>query len=324
MQKLMVTSAVLIAGTVGAVGAENPRLGFQPAGQGYYSFDTGQFRGKVRVDGQSQGISSVVYVPTGMEMANAPGLLSYYRVFSTSVRYGEAVRDWPVVARLGEGRGLEIRFPPTAQHPMEITGTFRWRSADTLDLETTVKAAQALPRLEVFLSSYFADGFDALIYVKRNLYGEGSPAELLPADCSKLLDGNYLMFPRDDQSLRMIYDGRWNIPPNPVTWAFVRHLAAPIAVRRHAKSGLTAVLISPPDDCFAVGTPYNKQPPDGVGAHRSLYLSLFGHDLAAGKTAHARCRLILAKDLSDEEILERYRQFMAVKPVTDAFSDHAH
>ena len=308
MHKHITIALLLVAWPAATVRAEG--LAFQSATQGYYTFDTGQLRGKIRLDGKSQGISSVVYVPTKAELVSIPGLLSYYRMFSSGVRYGQGVRDWPVVARVVEGGALEIRFPPAKEHPMEITGKFHWRSADTLDLETTVKAADALPRMEIFLSSYFAEDFDARIYVKRNLYGKGKPMEFLPADGSELIAGNYLMFPRDSETLRVMYDGRWEIPPSPVTWAFVRYMAAPIAVRRNAKSGLTAVLMSPPDDCFAVSMPYNKQPPDNVASHRSLYLSLFGRDLAAGQTAQARCRLIIAKDLSDEVILERYQQYL--------------
>ena len=112
----------------------------------------------------------------------------------------------------------------------------------------------------------------------------------------------------------MSCDGRWEIGPNPVTWAFVRYLAAPIGVRRNAEAGLTAVLMSPPEDCLAISTPYNKRPPDGVAGHSSLYLSLFGRDLAAGQTAKAHCRFILAKDLSDEAILKRYKQYVTERP----------
>jgi hypothetical protein len=311
MQKPILIALLLATATLAAKAED---FAFKPAEQGYYAFDTGQFRGKLRTDGQSQGICSLVHVPTGMEMAAPPGLLSYYRVFSKGVRYGNAARDWPVVARVVDGGALEIRFPPAKEHPMEIAGKFRWRSADTLDLETTVKAAGALPSFEVFLSSYFVEGFDASVYVKRNIYGTGQPAAMLRADWSELLDGNYLTFPRDAATLPILYDGRWDFSPNPVTWAFARYLAAPIAVRRHSPSGLTVVLMSPPEDCFAVGTPYNKRPPDGVAGHRSLYLSFFGRDLAAGQTTQARCRMILAKDLSDDAILERYKQYVAEQP----------
>ena len=319
MKKHFATGVFLIVSLTAAVEAESPPLAFQPAENGYYAFDTGVLRGKMRLDGQFQGIASMVYVPTGMELLKPPGVMSYYRVLTTGFRYGTrgptgAVRDWPVVARLLGGGALEIRFPPAADHPMELTGTFRWRSADTLDVETSIKTPAALPRLEIFLSSYFVEGFDALVYVVRNRYGAGKPAAMLRADWSEMLDGNYLMFPRDEDALRMIYDGRWDIPPNPVTWAFLRWLAAPIAVRRHAEAGLTAVFMSPPADCFAMSLPYNKQPADGVAGHRAIYLSLFGRDLAAGQTAKAHCRLIVAKDLSDEAILQRYQQYLREQP----------
>ena len=310
MHKHLMIAMFWIACATAAAWAEGQNLAFQPAEPGYYAFDTGRLRGKVRLDGKSQGISSLVYAPTGMELLRSPGLLSYYRVFSTGVRYGEAARDWPVAARVKEGGAVEIRFPPAADHPLELTGTFRWRSVDTLDLETTVKANRALPRMEVFLSSYFVSGFDAWVYVSRNTYGSGQAALMRP-DWSELLTGNYLMFPRDRQALLTIHDGQWDIPPNPVTWAFLRYLAAPVAVRRQAQSGLAAVLMSPPDDCFAVATPYNREPPDGVAGHNSLYLSLFGRDLAAGEAATAHCRVIVGQDLSDEMILKRYKEYLA-------------
>jgi len=319
VKKHLAMSVFLLVGLCAAVEAESPPFAFQPAEKGYYRFDTGVLRGKMRLDGTYQGIASLVYVPTGMELLKPPGVLSYYRVLTTNFRYGThghsaAVRDWPVEGRIVDGGALEIRFPPDPDHPMELTGTFRWRSADTLDLETTIKTPAALPRLELFLSSYFVEGFDALAYVKRNRYGGGKPAALLRADWSELLDGNYVMFPRDEDALRMIYDGRWDIPPNPVTWAFLRWLEAPLAVRRNAEAGLTAVFMSPPADCFAISLPYNKQPADGVAGHRAMYLSLFGRDLAAGQTAKARCRVIVAKDLSDEAVLQRYQQYLKEKP----------
>jgi hypothetical protein len=108
----------------------------------------------------------------------------------------------------------------------------------------------------------------------------------------------------------MIYDGRWSFPPSPVTWAFTRYLAAPIGIRRHAQAGLTAVFMAAPEDCFAVSVPYNKEPPDNVAAHGSVYLSLFGDDVAAGQAVTARCRVIIAKDLSDEAILRRYQEYL--------------
>jgi len=165
MQRL--AANILLFVVWAAADAAGADIEFRPAENGRYAFDTGFVRGEVRLDGKNQGISSLVHAPTNMELAKVPGLLSYYRVFSSGVRHGDAARDWPVVARLVDGGALKIRFPAAPTHPMEITGTFRWQSADTLDLETTVTAAAPLTRFEVFLSSYITDGFDALDYPQR-------------------------------------------------------------------------------------------------------------------------------------------------------------
>ena len=134
------TLAVLMtAMTAAATGAEPGPLAFRPADEeGYVAFDTGLLRGKVRLDGRHQGISSIVHAPTEMELAKSVGLLSYYRVFSAGKRYGHSARDWPLKTRLSDDGALEIVFPPHEEHPLEMTGTFRWHAPDTLDLETTV------------------------------------------------------------------------------------------------------------------------------------------------------------------------------------------
>jgi len=81
-------------------------------------------------------------------------------------------------------------------------------------------------------------------------------------------------------------------------------LAAPLALRRDATNGLTAVLMSRPDDCFAVSMP------SGEDSHRSIYLSLFGRDLKEGEEASAGARLVIGKDISDDRALELYREYL--------------
>jgi len=300
---------VVVAGlTAGRALAERPELAFESSGDGYYRFDTGVVRGKLRLDGKSQALSSMVHAASGVEMAKPPGILGFYRIFSTDTRYGAAARDWPTVSKLLPDGAVEVRFPPAADHPLEITAVYRWTAADTLDLATTVKPQRAMPDFEVFLSSYFAVDMRASVYVRPNFHARGKPG-LLPADVNPLVDGTYLMFPRDRVSARRLFDRRWEHPPNPVRWSVTRMLAAPLALRRSERTGLTAAVMAPAEDCFAVGTPYNKTPPDGVANHASLYLSLFGQDLAAGQTARADCRLVVGRNLSDAEVIERYRAY---------------
>jgi len=311
MRSSIMTLCWVVGLAAAAAWAQSP-LAFRPVEEGYCQFDTGTLRGKVRLDGKSQGVCSLVYVPAAMELAKVPGLFSYYRVFSTGNRYGKAARDWPLTTKVLEDGALEIAFAPAAdEHPLEMKGVMRWAAPDTLDLQTVVTPQVAMPRMEVFLSSYVAKGFDAWVYLKPNRFAKKEPPAMVRADWSELLDGNYVVFPRERESLLMVYDGRWEIPPSPVTWAFTRYLAAPLAVRRHAPSGLCVAWMSPPEDCFAVSTPYNKEPPDGVAGHSSIYLSLFGRDVAAGETVRASCRLIVGKDLTDPQIIERYEQYVA-------------
>ena len=145
---------------------------------------------------------------------------------------------------------------------------------------------------------------------RPNRFAKNAPPVFVPIDHNPLIDGNYLMFPRDREAALKIFDGRWEIPPSPVDWCITRFMAAPLARRRHAESDLTVLLMAPPEDCFAVATPYNQDPPDGVANHRSLYLSLFGQDVEAGQTVRARSRLVVAAGLTDEAAVKRYQDYV--------------
>lgn len=292
-------SATLLSAVLTAVGvAAAPPLTFVPDEQGGgYTFDTGLLRGHVRMDGHSQGIDELVHTGSGVAVADGghlPGIFSHYRVFSTATRYGDAARDWPTETRFLPDGALEVHWPAAEEHPLDMVATFRWAAPDTLDLTTTVKPQREMPDFEIFLSSYFRPDFRALVYVKPNYFSQGQP-ELLPADVNPLVDGSYLIFPRDRQAVQTIFDGRWEKPPHPVQWSVTRWLAAPLAVRRHDSSGIAAAIMSLPGECFAVSVPYNKTPPDGVAGHQSVYLSLFGQDLAAGQSATARARLVVGE-----------------------------
>ena len=304
-------AGVFVVGVViGATAAEPAKLAFQPAEEGYYQFDTGLLRGKLRADGKSQGICSLVHVPSGIEIAKTPGLLSYYRVFSTNKRFGQAARDWPVQAKLLPDGALELSFPTAEEHPLRLRGVFRWAAADTLDLETSVTSEVAMPRFEVFLSNYVGKGFDGLVYLKPNRVNKKDLPGLVQADWTPLVDGNYLMFPRDLAATQIIYDGRWEYPPSPVQWAVSRYLAGPLGLRRDGASGLSVMLMAPADDCFAVAMPYNKTPPDNIANHGSVYLSLFGRDVAAGEVVKVHCRLIGRTDLTDAAAIGLYQQYL--------------
>ncbi len=263
-------------------------------------FDTGVLRGALGEGGKSLGLRPVVHVASGVQMAGQFGILSPYRMLTSDARFGTAAWDWASKLELLADGAAKVHWSPDNEHPLEMTGVYRWTAADTLDLELTVKPQRDLRRFELFLASYF-NGFPvslACVEQPGSANGAGRFMEAVKAG------GDWQTFPRDDAAAAIFGDGRWSRPPNPVTWQMMPRLAAPLALRRDAKSGLCAVLMSRPDDCFAVSMPY------GTEGHHSVYLSLYGRDLKEGQSASAAARLVIGKDISDDRALELYRAYL--------------
>ncbi len=277
------------------------RLAFKANDRGEYTFDTGVLRGTLRQDGKPRGLSSVVHVATDARLDASLGICSHYRVFTTNRRYGTAAWDWPGTSkRLADGAVQSI-WPEAANRPFEMTGVYRWKDPQTLDVETTVTAREDLRKFESFLASYFDEAFASpYVYVDRNPEAENRPGFLL----ARRFYGNWHMYPRDADVVPILHDGRWQIEPNPVEWTIMPRLAAPVCLRRNTGKNLTVVLMSPPQDCFAIATPHEGE------THYSLYLSLFGRDLKAGETAKARTRFVVTTEASDKQALALYRQYL--------------
>ncbi len=303
---LRLTCSAVLLFAAANVSAGPPHLAFKSGGPGLYEFDTGAFRGRLKADGHYQGLYPMVDSQSHMELVHAPGIFSFYRVLERNKRHGECARDWPTQTKLLADGAVEVRWLPAAEHPVEIVGVYRWKTPDTLDLEVTVTPQRDMLQFELFMSSYFTKTFLASVYLRPDAQ---TPPRFVPVDRKPSSTGGYVMFPRDDEAVRMIQDGRWKLGSNPVDWAIERWLAAPILMRRDASHGLVALMMCPPGDCFAISSPWNPAAPDG-GGYRSIYLSLFGRDLPAGKAAHARCRLIVARGLTDEQAVQRYEDYV--------------
>ncbi|MHC4544839.1 MAG: hypothetical protein ACYTDW_10455 [Planctomycetota bacterium] len=305
----LVAAASTYANSETKVESHLAKLAFTMKGKGEYVFDTGVLRGKLRPDGKSLGLSSLIHVPSGVRLNGGFGIFSFYRIFTTNKRYGHAAWDWPSVSKLLPDGGVQIVWPEGKDHPFEITAVYRLTGETTVDLETTVKAQKNLRKFEVFLASYFHKSFPApYVYTDINPETKGKPG-FLQAEKSF---GDWQMFPRDKKVLQIIQDGRWQKEPNPVNWIIMPYLAAPVCVRRNEAANLAAVLMTPRDDCFAIATPYRGE------GHRSLYLSLFGRDVKAGETIRSRCRLVVAPKgvpkrttaISNQQILELYQEYI--------------
>ncbi len=282
-----------------ATGAPSENLAFHQAEDKAYRFNTGTLKGTLRSGGTSRGLSSLIHVPSGIRLdGGGAGIFSHYRVFTANQRYGNAAWARPSRAtQLADG-AVQILWPAGDNYPFDMTAVYRWRTRDTLDVETSVRAHQTLPKFESFLASYFSKDFPASsVYAKTDAAPGFATTEQT--------FGNWQMFPRDPEAVRLIQDGRWKKDPNPVAWAIRPDMALPIGIRRHATSGLTAIVMAPPQDCFALSTPYVGE------GHFSLYLSLFGRSVAAEDTATVRSRLVIAEAPTNAQILALYETYIA-------------
>jgi hypothetical protein len=294
----MVAAIALVQVPIAALGA--PSLRFEPAGTNEFVFNTGILKGKLHAEGKSRGLSSVVHIPSGLRLDASMGLVSHYRVFTSNRRYGTAAWDWPSEGRLLADGGVEITWVSTPDRPFGLRAVYRWTSPAVLDLETSVLAKTNLARFESFLASYFSATFtNSRVYV-MGVPGRSGTERFLGAEPEA---GVWQAFPRDEEALKLIQDGRWRFEPNPVDWAIMPRLACPLGFRRAPASGLTAVLMAPREDCFALLTPHQAEP------HYSLYLSLFGGDVRSGETARAHTRLVIVANPSEAEVRTLYQTY---------------
>lgn len=271
-------------------------LAFRPAGM-EFRFDTGVLRGTLRSQGRSLGLTGVVDVASGKLLAGAYGLVSHYRLLAAETRYGTAGWDWPSQAHLLPDGAVEVRWSADATHPFQMKATYRWATADTLDVTTEVASDRPLRRFEVFLASYFSGFPVSMVYARP---AENAQPEFVLARKER---GVWQAFPRDGEAVGTIQDGRWQRPPHPVQWVIMPRLAVPLAMRRDPESGVVALLMAPRNDCFAICTPFGEE------GHRSVYLSLFGRDIGPGQTATACARLVIARNLTPADAVQRYEAY---------------
>ncbi len=268
---------------------------------GEFNVDTGMLKGIFR-----QGDRSIGFVPfssispelTISEKPDTlPGLFNFYRVFTTNKRYGESMRSVASTAKAIDNKTIELVWDADEEHPFILSAKYQWISPQTLDLYVSVEAKQTLPDFEIFLSSYLNNNFpQSFIYAQTEEADKFLPT---PKEA-----GIWQAFPRDEQSVNIIQDGRWTIPPSPVDWAIRPFFKEPIIYRVNEETKLAVVQMAERDNCFAVMTPHAGE------THYSMYFSLFGKTLDAGQTVSTRVRMIIAP-LNEEQILSAYQDFIS-------------
>ncbi|MBM3861109.1 MAG: hypothetical protein FJ395_15880 [Verrucomicrobia bacterium] len=284
--------ALAASGAMLRVLAAENKLAFVAAGK-EFAFDTGVLRGTLRGGGQSKGLIPLFDCATGTALTKSLGLFSHYRLLDDQTRYGKAAWDWVSEAKLQSNGAVEVRWTADEMHPFDMMAVYRWTTPNTFDLTTRLTARKELRKMEVFIGSYF-DGFPDTV-----VYAGGKPSFVSAVKEA----GKWQMFPRDDEAVNMIQDGRWKRGSNPVEWAIRPKLALPVAIRRDEDRKLAAVVLTRPQDCFAMACPQDEE------GHRSIYMSLFGRDLKNGESVEAKSRLIIGRNITNEQALQLYEKF---------------
>ena len=123
-------------------------------------FDTGVLSGTLGAGGKSLGLRPLTHRASGVQVAGAFGILSPYRMLTSDARFGTAAWDWASRSDVLADGAASVHWSPDKDHPLDMTGIYRWSTDDTLDLDLAVKPQRNLRRFELFLASYF-HGFPA-------------------------------------------------------------------------------------------------------------------------------------------------------------------
>jgi hypothetical protein len=205
------------------------------------------------------------------------GLFGIYRVFGNGQRYGTGMWHVPSEAKAEADGSVTVVWPAAEVRPFRVTAHYRWAAANTLDVILEVAASENLIGFEAFLASYLGASFTSAKILTKG-------GRLMTVE---RMNGQWQMFPRDTEAVKLIYDGRWRFPPNPVEWAKMPEFEFPVAIRTNPGVGLSVAIMAPAGDCFAVAAPEESD------SHHSAYLSLFGVNVRKGAIVQARARLVV-------------------------------
>ena len=148
---------------------------------------------------------------------------------------------------------------------------------------------------------FSADGEGNLVFdtgvVKGSLKKDGLGGGLKPIS---FIEPNLPI----DNNHGLIVPYRFLTPQNPNNWAMRPMLAGTLGIRQEPKSGVTVLIMAPPEDCFALSM---SQQEAGLGAY---YLSLFGKDVKRGQSLTGHARLVFGRNITDDQALEKYQQYL--------------
>ena len=270
--------------------------------------------------GKSHHFSEVRHTPSNMLISpdgsgmEQVGLLNFFRVLISGGYLTELREEKPIVK--AEKDGVTLTWLPTIRRQANVTVRFTFREPNIIDMDLSVETLINYPGFEILLSAYLAPGFVSGAYVAKEEFGPVVPEQIRITD-QPMIHGVWPFFPRNEAGANLLTDGRHQKGRWYWRMAVGRRYGMPMAFFN--KGEVDVLVMGRPEDVYAVGVTYDGDPEtDNIAAHRSLYLSLFGEDLAAGEGRRTQMRMIIGKFGSDQNkhasLYEAFLDDVKLKP----------
>ena len=264
-------------------------------------FNLSQLSGVVNFS-KSHHFSEVRYTPSNMLISpdgsgmEQVGLLNFFRVLIRGGYLTELREEKPLVK--AEKDGVTLTWAPTIRRQANVTIRFTFREPNIIDMDMSVETMINYPGFEILMSAYMAPGFVSGAYVAKEEFGPVVPEQIRITD-QPMIHGVWPFFPRNEAGANLLTDGRHQKGRWYWRMAVGRRYGMPMAFFN--KGEVDVLVMGRPEDVYAVGVTYEGDAEkDNVAAHRSLYLSLFGEDLAAGEGRRTQMRMIIGEFGSDQ------------------------
>jgi len=291
-----------------------PTIKADETGAGF-DFQTEEIEGTIRLEGAYHGVTRLVERRTGRQVIDSRySALNLFKLMSVNLAMGQP-RTMPRTIETGTSWG-QARWAATDSHRAEVVARYEIRPPNAIDLSVTVKSRGTYAGYELFLSNYFDKALRPHVYLQpaRGKPAAGEAERVLPM-VNDAFRGTVLVFPRDAHAARRCVDGRWDRSEQDtptVQMCPVRRYAHCLAVMADPDNSLCVVLMSRPQDCYAVSTRYHADADeDRLTTYSAFDLSLFGDDLLPGDERTVKVRLaVVPLDADWQTPLRLYRAFL--------------
>lgn len=272
-----------------------------------FDFETKQIQGTIRLDGAYHGVTRLTDKRTGKQVIDERySALNLFRLMSVNRLMGQPRQMERTVS--ADPHSVQVTWKATESHQAEISARYEVVAPNAIDVTVTVRSKGTYAGYELFMSSYFDKSLRPHVHL-QTLRGE--TRSLVVPTVNDVFRGTLLVFPRDAHAARRGLDGRWD--PSTIQLCPVRHYRHCLAYLADVDNRLAVVLMSRPDDCYAISTRYHAdRDADRLTSYSAFDLSLFGNDLLPGSEQTVTVRLALTTPGEDHsEPLKLYRAFIA-------------